>query len=305
MKTKQLQKQSREARKRAVRVNLVGWGLMAPALFFMLMFTVYPIIRSFYLGFTDYSLGMEAPIFIGLDNYVKLANSSLFWKVIRNTLLFALMTVLPSMALGLGLAILVNRKTRTVGFLRVSYFYPVIMPMIAAASVWSFIYMANNGLWDQFLRSIGKEPMDVLSNKNTVLPAMAVMYVWKEAGYLMVFFLSGIQSISSELIESARLDGANSWQVFRKIMLPLLGPTTLFVTSIEFTNCFKLVDHVMIMTEGAPNNYSTLLLYYIYQQGFTNFNYGISNSLTVIMLLFLLLVSLPRFFSQDRKIYYS
>ena len=106
-------------------------------------------------------------------------------------------------------------------------------------------------------------------------------------------------------MEAAKLDGASHGQVFRRIMLPLLGPTTLFVTSIEFTNCFKLVDHVMIMTEGAPNNYSTLLLYYIYQQGFTNFNYGISNALTVIMLLFLLAVSLPRFFSQDRKIYYS
>lgn len=300
-----LHKPSQEARRKALRKNVLGWSLMAPALVFMLLFTVYPVIRSFYLGMTDYSLGMEAPVFIGFHNYVKLAGTALFWKVVRNTLYFALLTVFPSMALGLGLALLVNRSTKTVSFLRVGYFYPVVMPMIAAASIWSFIYMSNNGLWDQFLRSIGRQPMDVLSSKTTVLPAMAIMYVWKEAGYLMVFFLSGIQSISPELMEAAKLDGASHGQVFRRIMLPLLGPTTLFVTSIEFTNCFKLVDHVMIMTEGAPNNYSTLLLYYIYQQGFTNFNYGISNALTVIMLLFLLAVSLPRFFSQDRKIYYS
>lgn len=294
-----------QARKRTLMRNLTGWALMAPALFFMLIFTVYPVFRSIWLGFTEYKLGMAAPEFIGLQNYIKLASMPTFWKVIRNTLLFALMTVLPSMAVGLGLALLVNRKTKTLSFLRTSYFYPVVMPMIAVASIWSFIYMANNGLFDELLVSMGLKAANVLSSKTTVLPAMAVMYVWKEAGYLMVFFLSGIQSMSPELLEAARLDGASAWKVFRRITLPLLAPTTLFVTSIELTNCFKLVDHVVIMTEGAPNNYSTLLLYYIYQQGFTNFNYGLSNALTVIMLIFLLAVSLPRFFSQDRKIFYS
>ena len=177
--------------------------------------------------------------------------------------------------------------------------------MIAIASVWMFIYMAKNGLFDQLLIAIGLKPMNVLSSKNTVLLAMAVMYVWKEAGYLMVFFLSGIQSISDEVTEAARIDGAGNWTVFRRITMPLLAPTFLFVSTIAFTNCFKLVDHVVIMTEGAPNNASTLLLYYIYQQGFTNFNYGVSSALTVIMLGLLLVVSLPRFISQDKKIHYN
>ena len=162
-----------------------------------------------------------------------------------------------------------------------------------------FIYMAKNGLFDQLLIAIGLKPMNVLSSKSTVLPAMAVMYVWKEAGYLMVFFLSGIQSISDEVMEAARIDGAGNWTVFRRITMPLLAPT------IALTNSFKLVDHVVIMTEGAPNNASTLLLYYIYQQGFTNFNYGVSSALTVIMLGLLLVVSLPRFISQDKKIHYN
>ena len=191
------------------------------------------------------------------------------------------------------------------GFARTAYFYPVIMPMIAIASIWMFIYMAKNGLFDQMLVSLGFEPMNVLSSKITVLPAMAVMYVWKEAGYLMVFFLSGIQSISDEVNEAARIDGANSWTIFRKITLPLLAPTFLFVSTIALTNSFKLVDHVVIMTEGAPNNASTLLLYYIYQQGFTNFNYGLSSALTTVMLVLLMIVALPRFLSQDKKIHYN
>ena len=271
-------------RKQRERRNLLtAWGLVAPALVFMILFTVVPVIRSIWLSFTKFRFGMEAPEFIGLQNYIKLMHSTLFWKIFGNTIFFAIITVLPSMAVGLGLAMLVNRKTRGIGFIRTAYFCPVVMPMIAIASIWLFIYMANNGLFDQLLIKLGLEPMDVLSHPNTVLPAMAVMYIWKEAGYLMVFFLSGIQGISEEVMEAARIDGAGSFTIFKKITLPLLAPTFLFVSTVAFTNSFKLVDHVVVMTEGAPNNASTLLLYYIYQQGFTNFNYGKSSTLTVIM----------------------
>ncbi len=287
------------------RKNLLAWLLVAPSLIFMLIFTVYPIFRSIYLSLTKYKLGMKAPEWIGLQNYINLAGSSLFWKVMGNTLYFAFITIIPSMAVGLFLAVIVNRKSRVTGFVRTAYFYPVIMPMIAIASIWMFIYMAKNGLFDQLLVSLGMKPMNVLSNKKTVLPAMAFMYVWKEAGYLMVFFLSGIQSISEEVNEAARIDGAGPWTIFRKITLPLLAPTFLFVSTIALTNSFKLVDHVVIMTEGAPNNASTLLLYYIYQQGFTNFNYGLSSALTVVMLVLLMIVALPRFLSQDKKIHYN
>ncbi len=300
MKTKTYSKKQRE-----VRNNVVAWLLVAPSLIFMLIFTVYPIFRSVYLSLTKYRLGMQAPEFIGLENYINLAGSSLFWKVMGNTLYFALITIVPSMVVGLFLATIVNRRSRMTGFVRTAYFYPVVMPMIAIASIWMFIYMAKNGLFDQMLQSLGLEPMNVLSSKKTVLPAMAFMYVWKEAGYLMVFFLSGIQSISDEVNEAARIDGADSWTIFRKITLPLLAPTFLFVSTIALTNSFKLVDHVVIMTEGAPNNASTLLLYYIYQQGFTNFNYGVSSALTTVMLVLLMIVALPRFLSQDKKIHYN
>ena len=190
MKTKTYSKKQRE-----VRNNVVAWLLVAPSLIFMLIFTVYPIFRSVYLSLTKYRLGMQAPEFIGLENYINLAGSSLFWKVMGNTLYFALITIVPSMVVGLFLATIVNRRSRMTGFVRTAYFYPVVMPMIAIASIWMFIYMAKNGLFDQMLQSLGLEPMNVLSSKKTVLPAMAFMYVWKEAGYLMVFFLSGIQSI--------------------------------------------------------------------------------------------------------------
>ncbi len=289
--------------KRTLKNNIMGWLLVSPSLIFMLVFTVYPIGRSIVMSLQKNTLG-QAVEFVGLDNYTRLMNSAVFEKVMTNTLYFALITVIPSMVLGLGLALIVNRQSKTTGFARTAFFYPVIMPMIAIASIWLFIYMARNGLLDQLLIKFGFEPMDVLSSSKTVLPAMAVMYTWREAGYLMIFFLAGIQGISEDVLEAAKIDGANSWITFWKIKFPLLAPTFLFVSTIALTNSFKSVDQVVIMTEGGPNNASSLLLYYIYQQGFINFNYGLSSALTVIMLVLLLAVSLPRFFNQDKKIHY-
>ena len=188
--------------------NITGFLLLLPSLIFMMSFTVLPVFKSFYLSFTKYNLGMKNPKWIGFGNYISLFKSELFWKVMYNTIFFSVITVIPSMILGSALAFLVNRKSRAVGMLRTVYFYPVVMPMIAVASIWMFIYMGKNGLLDQWLTHLGLKPLNVLSNKNTVLPFMAIMYVWKESGYLMIFFLAGLQGISEDLFESARIDGA-------------------------------------------------------------------------------------------------
>ncbi len=287
------------------RQTLTGWLLLCPTLLFLLTFTVFPILRSIYLSFFKMNLSVRTPEFNGIKNYVTLFNNALFWKIMGNTLAFTLMTVIPSMAIGLGLAVLVNNKRRGVGLLRTSFFYPVVMPMIAIASIWMFIYMAKNGLLDQMLKAMGFPSLGVLNNKNTVLPAMAVMYTWKEAGYLMIFYLSGLQNIDTELYEAARIDGAGPLRVFGKITLPLLMPTTLFVSTIALTNSVKLVDHIIIMTEGAPNNASTTLLYYIYQQGFTNFDQGMASTLTVILLGIMLMIAMLQFIKADDKIHYN
>jgi sn-glycerol 3-phosphate transport system permease protein len=290
---------------REVTDTISGWALLMPTLVFLLMFTVFPILRSLYLSFHELDLSVREPVFNGIRNYKKLFSSSLFWKVILNSLYFTLLTVIPSMIVGLLLAVLVNRGRKITGFLRTAFFYPAVMPMIAIASIWMFIYMAKNGLFDQLLLSLGLKPMAVLSNRKTVLPAMAFMYVWKEAGYLMIFFLSGLQNVDTELYEAARIDGSSGVNTFFKITIPMLLPTFLFVSTIELTNSFKLVDHIVIMTEGAPNNASTLLLYYIYQQGFTYFDQGMASTLTVIMLVIMMLIAMTQFVKADKKIYYN
>jgi sn-glycerol 3-phosphate transport system permease protein len=158
---------------------------------------------------------------------------------------------------------------------------------------------------DQLVLRLGGKPLGVLSDKKTGLPSLALMYVWREAGYLMIFFLSGLQTLDKELYEAALIDGSSPVHTFRKITLPLLAPTTLFVTITALTDSLKLVDHIVIMTEGAPNNASTLLLYYIYQQGFIFFDQAKASTLTVFMLLIMLVVSMSQFLNSDKKIYYN
>lgn len=291
---------------RQMNETLKAWLLLAPTLVFLLAFTVWPIIRSAYLSLTEFELGMRKPFFIGFANYVNFAKSPLFWKVMGNTVYFSLLTVVPAMVIGLALAVLVNKKhVKFIGVFRTSYFYPVVMPMIAIASIWLFIYMPETGMFDQMLFKFGIKPLGVLSDKKTVLPAMAVMYIWREAGYLMIFFLSGLQNLDDELFEAAHLDGSTSFHTFRTITLPLLAPTTLFVTITALTDSLKLVDHIVIMTEGAPNNASTLLLYYIYQQGFIFFDQAKASTLTVLMLIIMLVIAMWQFTRSDKKIYYN
>ncbi|MFA5448458.1 MAG: sugar ABC transporter permease [Sphaerochaeta sp.] len=249
---------------------------------------------------------MREPEFIGFENYTRFAASELFWKVMRNTLLFSLMTVVPAFFIGLGFAMLVNKqRAKGIGFYRTSFFYPVMMPMIAIASIWLFMYMQESGMVDQFMLWMGRKPIAALSNRSTVLPALSVMYVWREAGYLMIFFLSGLQSLDPEIFEAALIDGSSPLRTFRKITLPLLAPTTLFVTITALTDSLKLVDHIVIMTEGAPNNASTLLLYYIYQHGFIFFDQAKASALTMVMLIIMLTISMGQFLNQDKKIYYN
>ena len=286
-------------KQRELRNTLIGWLLVMPSLIFMAAFTVW-------LSLTKYKLGMSAPEFIGLKNYINLAGSSLFWKVMGNTLFFALITIVPSMVVGLFLATLVNRKSRLIGFVRTSYFYPVVMPMIAIASIWMFIYMAKNGLLDQMLISMGLQPMNILSSKKTVLPAMAFMYVWKEAGYLMVFFLSGIQSISTDVNEAARIDGANSWTIFRKITLPLLAPTFLFVSTIALTNSFKLFDQNVALTGGEPANMSEMLALNIYNTFYGRSGAqwkGIGQAKAAVFFLIVVVISLAQLhFTRSKEV---
>ena len=248
---------------------------------------------------------MRTPELIGLGNYQYLFKNYLFKKVMRNTGISVLLTVIPTMVIGLLFALAVNRRSRMIGLLRTAFFYPVVMPMIAAACVWKFFYMPQLGLISKTLSIFGIREQNFLSNRSLVLPALAVVYIWKDSGYLMVFWLSGLQGIDQQLYEAAEIDGASSASTFCSITLPLLMPTFLFVSTMALTNSLKLVDHIMVMTEGAPSNGSTTLLYYIYLNAFNNFDQGIASTLTTIMLIIMVAVTMLQYLSTDNRIHYN
>lgn len=286
--------------------NLTAWLLLTPALICLLTFTVFPILRSLYLSMTKYTMITPEPVWIGLKNYINLFTDSDFWNIMLNTLKLALMTLIPSMVIGLLFALLCNRKgRRSVGFLRTAFFYPVVLPMIVIASIFGYIYMARQGLLDSTLISFGGKALDVLSSSKTALPAIAVLYVWREAGYLMIFYLSGLQNINEDLYEAARLDGASPFMMLRKITLPMLGPTLLFVSTIAISDCVTQVDPILMMTNGGPNESTATLMFQIYKNGFVYFDQGIASAETVILLVIMLAIAMIQFIKTDDKIHYN
>jgi len=295
----------REALRSEWNPNVTAWLLLTPALVCLLGFTVFPIFRSLYLGMTKYNMTTRVPQWIGLKNYINMFTDESFWKIMMNTLELALLVLLPSLLLGLIFALLCNRKSRGVGFLRTAFFYPVVLPMIVIASIFSYIYMARHGLLDVTMMSFGGKALDVLSSSKTSMPSLAALYVWREAGYLMVFYLAGLQGINEDLYEAARLDGASRFTMLRKITLPMLAPTLLFVSTIAITDSVTQVDPILMMTNGGPNESTATLMFSIYKNGFVYFDQGVASAQTMILLVIMLIIAMVQFVKTDDKIHYN
>jgi sn-glycerol 3-phosphate transport system permease protein len=277
---------------------VVAWLMLLPGLIVLLLFTHYPVIRAVYHSFTD--AGGE----VTLENYHLLADDDVFWQVVRNNLVFALGTVPPSIAIALLMAVWVNRKLRGRGFLRLAYFTPAILPMVAVASIWLFFYTPGYGPVTTIFEALGLPVRNWLGDPDTVMPALIVMTIWKEAGFFMIFYLAGLQNMSVELEEASILEGASRWYHFRRVTFPLLMPTTLFVLVVALTNSFKQVDHLFIMTDGGPNNASSLLLYYIYQVAFQFYDLPYAAVLTVALVVILVGMALAQFRLFEKRIHY-
>lgn len=242
--------------------------------------------------------------FSGLDQYQNVFTDEIFQKVLWNNLIFMIGTVPASILLAMYLAIWLNKKMKGSALLRTSFFYPTVIPLIAVANIWLFIYTPDYGLLDRFLELFGGNGSNWLGNPNTVMMALIIMIIWKDAGFFMIFYLAGLQNLPKDVYESAMIEGAKPFQMFRKITFPLLMPTTLFVLIVAITNSFKNVDHLYIMTKGGPDNASNLLLYHIYEAAFTNWDLGKAAVLTVILIVILLSVTAFNYLYLDRKIHY-
>lgn len=287
-------------RKRKVRNSFIAYAMLLPAFIFLVMFTLYPIGNSIWSSFFRDNLSVITPQFIGLKNYTGLAKDAVFIQSFKNNLLIAAVTVPVSIALSVAMAVFTDKIRFGKGFARTAFFYPTILPMVAVANIWLFIYTPSYGLLGQLGLNLR-----VLTDPKTAVWGIIVMLIWKQAGYLMIFYISGLQGISEELYEAAKLDGASPMQVFRSITWPMLRPTTIYVSIISLTNAYKMVDHLYIMTKGGPNNTTNMLLYYIFQTGFDFWDAGRASAMTVVLVVMLLIITGVQFFTQDRNTFYS
>jgi sn-glycerol 3-phosphate transport system permease protein len=284
--------------------HVYGWLLLTPAAILLIAFTHYPAAATLFESFFSTGTVVRPSHFVGLANYAALADDPVFWKVLGNNAVFALATIPTSIALALLMAIWVNGKLPARALVRLGYFTPTVLPMIAVANLWLFFYTPQIGLLDKVTGLFGSPSHNWLGDPHTVMACLSVMTVWKEAGFFMIFYLAALQSLSPELEDAARVEGASRWYFFRRVTFPLLMPTTLFVMVNATINSFKLVDHLFILTKGGPDNASNLLLYYIYQVAFSFFDTAYASTLTVVLLALLAGLALMQFMLVERRVHY-
>jgi len=275
----------------SARRRLKPFLLLLPSLIFLGAFTYWPVVSVAVDSFFGRRLGEKTAEFAGLGNYLRLAVDPKFTTAALNNLVYIGATVLPSILLALGFALLLQRSTRFTAALRALLFFPTIIPLIGAAALWTFLFLPTVGLIDYYIGRLVPLSINWLGNPDTALASIAMVTVWKNAGYYMLFYIAALQAVPQELIEAAVLDGAGAWQRLRHIVLPLLAPTTAFVAVIALIQAITTVDHVIVMTKGGPDDATNLLLFYIFQTATELHDSGKAAAATVVTLVALFAVS--------------
>jgi multiple sugar transport system permease protein len=282
---------------------LWGYIFVLPALLGFICFMAYPTVYGLYLSFFDVKLFDKE--FIGLANYMTLFTDINFILSIGRTAYYTIGVLVIGIPLALFLAILVNQKIKGISFFRTIYYMPVITMMIAASMIWKGLLGTNYGLINYILDFIGIENIPWLTDPKWSMPAIILMSIWKGTGFNMIVFLGGLQTISGSLYEAAKIDGANKMQTFFKITLPMLSPTIFFVIITTMINSFQVFEQAMVLTKGGPQNSTTTIVYYIYNNAFAWFKPGYASAQAVVLFLILLTITGIQFKMQKRWVHYD
>ncbi len=286
------------------REAIHGYLLLLPALVLLVAFTHWPAVATLIDSFYATPQGSRPAPFVGADNYIGLWNDPVFWQALRNNAWYALATIPTSIVLALLMALAVNEALPGRALLRMAYFLPTMLPMIAVANIWMFFYTPDYGLFDRIIAVFGGGRHNWLGDASTALPAMIAVAVWKEAGFFMIFYLAALQTMPADLREAAALEGSSRWNYFRRVILPLLMPTTLFVMVNAVINAFRVIDHIIVMTRGGPDNATMLLLFYVYETAFRFWDTATAAAATVVLLTIMALAAAFQFGVLGRRVHY-
>jgi sn-glycerol 3-phosphate transport system permease protein len=282
---------------------VTAWVLLAPSLVFLIAFTYWPILGTALEAITEQGFGKTRSW--GAGNFTRLFADPHFRNAALNSLIYALGTILPSLTLALAFALALRESSRLNAFLRTVLVMPLLIPLVAAAALFVFIFLPGGGLIDWHLAKFGISATNWLGNPDLALGSIMAITVWKNTGYYMLFFLAGLAGIPEEYHEAAKIDGAGAWRRLHAITLPLLGPTIGFVTIIALLNVLTQIDHVVVMTHGGPSDSTNMLLYYIYQQAEQNYDVGLAAAATVVSVGFLLALAAIALRTLERGIHYE
>jgi len=282
-----------------------AWGFVAPALVALGLFFFLPVAAALILSFTDFDIYAVADIgnlrFVGLDNYIHLLETPLFWKALGNTVWFVLLGVPLSIMMSLAAALLLDNKlARFKGFFRTVYFAPVVTTLVAVAVIWRYLLHTKYGLINWALGGIGIGPVDWLGDPHWSMPAIVLFAVWKNFGYNMIIILAGLQTIPEELHEAARIDGASAFQRLRHVTLPGLAPVLLVVSILTMAGYFQLFAEPYVMTQGGPVESTVSILYFMYEQGFRWWNLGFASAIAFVLFLIMFALTLVQLKISER-----
>ncbi|MBB3112407.1 multiple sugar transport system permease protein [Paenibacillus phyllosphaerae] len=287
-----------------LRKDALAVTFTLPAMIPLTLFWFIPLGYILYLSFTSWDFMSPEKVFVGLENYRYLFDNPAFYEAIKVTFLFCAGSVLPSMAGGLVLALLLNRPMRAAGLYRTLMFLPWVTPMVAVSIVWSWIFEPEVGLANTVLQAFGAEAIGWLQDPKWALAGVLIVTIWKSIGWAMVFYLVALQNVPAELLEAADLDGASGWDKLVRITLPLLSPTTFFLFIVQTIGALQAYDQINVLTQGGPSGSTRTLLYMYYQSAFESFNIGEASSVAVVLVISCLLLSLASSFVSRRSIHY-
>ncbi|MBE5063290.1 sugar ABC transporter permease [Lachnospiraceae bacterium DSM 108991] len=292
--------------KKRINIRKVGsvWLFVLPALIPLIVFWIYPILRSVYISFTDWDYMSPTYNFVFLDNFIALFKDDRFYDALWNTLVFTVGTLVPTIVLGLLLALLMQKAFKGSGIVKFILFSPWITPTVAISIVWTWIYDPDTGIANAVLEFLHLPALQWIKSSETAMLAVIIVTVWKSLGYAMIFYLSALEKVPGELYEASGLDGAKSWQRFRDVTLPCISPTTFFLVIITMVSSLQAYDQIQILTQGGPSGSTRTLLYMYYQLGFEEFNMGQATAVAIVMIILTVLLSAIQFTASKKWVHY-
>lgn len=275
-----------------------------PALIPLIVFWIYPILKSIYISFTNWDYMTPEYDFVFFKNYSNLFQDSRFYDALWNTVVFSVGTLIPTIAGGLILALLLRKAFRGNGIFKFILFSPWITPTVAISIVWTWIYQPEVGIANQILDFFHLPALKWINSSDTAMLAVIIVTVWKSLGYAMIFYISALEKVPMELYEANALDKANAFQRFRDVTWPCISPTTFFLVIITMVNSLQAYDQIQILTQGGPSGSTRTLLYMYYQLGFQEFDMGQATAVAVVLIFITVLLSLVQFVASKKWVHY-